>query len=1177
MKIAKMFEREITRNINGVVKVNQTDQAVISQELDEYVVTKEILTHLRKVYSAYCGSLDKPTDKVGIWVSGFFGSGKSHFIKILSYLLENAPVSLGSVTRKPVDFFDNKVEDSLLLADIKRAVASPVDVVLFNIDSKADVHDVANRDTVLKVFMKVFNEVQGFCADIPELAEMERFLVGKDLYDAFKKEFKQRTGEKWEDSRDSFRLSPEDALEAFAKVTKQGVDSSKRWFEDSEKNYSLSVEKFAKLVAEYINGKGPKHRLIFLVDEVGQYIGQNTQLMLNLQTIVENLGSLCKGRAWVVVTSQEDMDAVLGEMRGARANDFSKIQGRFNTRISLSSANTDEVIKKRLLDKTPDASKELSIVHRKSKDILRNLLSFSADNATMKSYEGEQDFIESYPFVPYQFYLLQKVFESIRKAGASGAHLARGERSMLDSFQQAVVQVKDKDADVLVPFYDFYAAIEGFLETIVVSTIKKAKSQHSLKDFEVAVLKTLFLIRYVDLVKPNIENIATLCVSAIDEDKLALKKKITESLARLEKETLIQRNGDLYTFLTNEERDVMNEIKNVDLDPQEAVNLLSELIYQDLFKDARKHRFSGNGRDYDFNRVCDGIYRGTSTADISMEVISPLNEEYDMWGVSRCIMETPEGTGKVLFRLKNDATLGQELLIYKRTEKYVRQKSSASLPESTKRILADHSAENRTRKTRLLQRLEELFLDAEVFTVGRNYEAEGTSSDSIRRNAFDYLIQNTYRKLDYLVVYTTPGDAERTIKEILTGHQSAQMILDLKDENKHPNYRAILEVQDFLKIKLGMNERVTVKDVADKFMGRPWGWPDWDTVIMVAQLFRSNDTRLVKDGDPIDFAKAVEPLSKSRYWADLVVQRQATINEDDRKKSIELAKECFHEIPPSDGDELAAFIVKKVTAALHDLEKWKAEADYADYPTKTFLGDHCPVFQKLTQNKSAADLLHLFASLEKELTSYAEEYPLVEGFHTKQKTIFEQGRRFVSEKKANAAYWDDTALEVWQNLLKIISDKRPYIQIPKIKGYVEKVTAADSAALDAKRQEVLPTVGKLIAQLLAFVDEVKATDQQSNKALYPLQEVKKKIEAATLMDAILAADSQAQAAFEEAWKQLEALIKTGGSAKPSVKVQAAEFAKQPFLETDADVEDFVRKLRERLASEIKSGHRIQIK
>lgn len=1177
MKIVRMFERDITRNINGVVKVNQIDQAVIFQELDEYVVTKEILTHLRKVFSSYCASLDKPTDKVGMWVSGFFGSGKSHFIKILSYLLENAPVTSGGVTRKPVDFFDSKIEDPLLLADIKRAVSSPVDVVLFNIDSKADVHDAANRDTVLKVFMKVFNEVQGFCADIPELAEMERFLVGKGLYDAFKNEFQQRTGEKWEDSRDSFRLTPDEALESFAKVTKQNVESAKRWFEDSEKNYSLSVEKFAKLVAEYINGKGPKHRIIFLVDEVGQYIGQNTQLMLNLQTITENLGTLCKGRAWVVVTSQEDMDRVLGEMRGARANDFSKIQGRFNTRISLSSANTDEVIKKRLLDKTPDATKELSIIHRKSKDILRNLLSFSADNATMKSYESEEDFIESYPFVPYQFHLLQKVFESIRKAGASGAHLARGERSMLDSFQQAVVQVKDKDADVLVPFYDFYAAIEGFLETVVVSTIKRAKTQHSLKDFDVAVLKTLFLIRYVDLVKPNIENIATLCVSAIEEDKLALKKRITDSLACLEKQTLIQRNGELYTFLTNEERDVMNEIKNVDLDPQETVNLLSELIYQDLFKDARKHRFSGNGRDYEFNRVCDGIYRGASTADISMEVISPLNEEYSQWNDSRCIMTTPEGTGKVIFRMKNDASLGNELGIYQRTEKFVRQKDSAAAPDSMKRILADHKAENRARKARLLKRLEELFLDAEVFTVGRNFEVQGNSSDTIRRNAFDYLIQNTYRKLDYLVSYTTPGDTERTIKEVLTRHHSGQMILDLKDENKHPNCRAILDVQDFLRVKLTMNERVTVKDVAEKFTGCPWGWPDWDTVIMIAQLFRNNDLRLVKDGDPIDFAKAVEPLSKSRYWADLVIQKQAVINDEDRKKSIELAKECFHEIPPSDGEELAEFIVKKVTATLQDLEKWKTEADYSDYPTKTFLGDQYPVFQKLTQKKSAADLLRLFAALETELNLYAEEVPLVEGFHSKQKSIFDQGRRFLADKKANAAYWDEDATGVWKNLLSVLADKRPYTQIPKIKGYIEKLTAADIVTLDAKRLDILPDIERQIGLLTAYAEEVKATEPQRNKALSAIQEIKNKVESATLVDAVLAAPSQAQAAFANAWRELEVLTKKDGPSKPSVKVQVSDFVNQPFIETEGDLDAFIKRLRERLEAEINAGNRVQIR
>ena len=232
-----------------------------------------------------------------------------------------------------------------------------------------------------------------------------------------------------------------------------------KWYQNSGDAYSMSVEKFAKMVQEYLEQKGDDHRVIFLVDEVGQYIGQDTKLMLNLQTIAEDLGRICKGRSWVIVTSQEDMDAILGDMPGARANDFSKIMGRFTTRISLSSSNTDEVIRTRLLEKTDKARKELEVIYDEKQDILRNQISFTSDCATMKSFDVEEDFVASYPFVPYQFNLLQKVFEAIRKVGATGTHLAKGERSMLDSFQVAAKAMQESGPEILIPFYDFYPAV----------------------------------------------------------------------------------------------------------------------------------------------------------------------------------------------------------------------------------------------------------------------------------------------------------------------------------------------------------------------------------------------------------------------------------------------------------------------------------------------------------------------------------------------------------------------------------------------------------------------------------------------------------------------------------------------------------------------------------------------
>ncbi|MGX8249051.1 BREX system P-loop protein BrxC, partial [Escherichia coli] len=139
---------------------------------------------------------------------------------------------------------------------------------------------------------------------------------------------------------------------------------------------------------------------------VGQFIGNNTQMMLKLQTITENLGTACGGRAWVIVTSQEDIDAVLGDLSAKKGQDFSKIQGRFHTRISLSSSNTNEVIQKRLLEKTEAAKDQLAELFIQKGDILRNQLAFDATTtAELANYRDNVEFVDHYPFIPYQYLL----------------------------------------------------------------------------------------------------------------------------------------------------------------------------------------------------------------------------------------------------------------------------------------------------------------------------------------------------------------------------------------------------------------------------------------------------------------------------------------------------------------------------------------------------------------------------------------------------------------------------------------------------------------------------------------------------------------------------------------------------------------------------------------------------
>ena len=593
MNIENIFSKQLVRDINGVVKAEQLDDACVFVELDEYVITKELDRHFRHFFETYVPAIKNrnpaAAGKIGVWVSGFFGSGKSHFIKILSYLLENRSVQKDGQNYLAIDFFREKINDAMLFGDIHSAVSKPTDVILFNIDSRANTD--AGDNAILKVFLKVFNERVGYCADFPHIAHLERELDKRNQYQAFKDKFFEMTGSAWESQRDAYDFYRDELSQSLASASNQSLESTRQWVEQLENNFPLDIRNFCKWVNDYLETHADRN-ILFLVDEVGQFIGQNTQMMLKLQTMTEDLGTFCNGRAWVIVTSQADIEAAIGQLKKTSGDDFSKIQGRFYTRLQLSSSNTSEVIQKRLLEKTAAASEALANVFAEKGDILRNQLTFDkTTTASLHGYVDAPTFIDNYPFVPYHYQLVQKVFESIRTKGATGKHLAMGERSLLDAFQSAAKQVKDQGIGVLIPFYCFYSPIEGFLEPAVKRTIDQACELNVLTEFDGKLLKTLFLIRYVDVLKSTLDNLVTLCIDQIDTDKIALRKQIEESLNRLERQMLIARNGDEFVFLTNEEKEIENEILHTDVEPSELTNKLSTLIFDGLLSRQSVYRY----------------------------------------------------------------------------------------------------------------------------------------------------------------------------------------------------------------------------------------------------------------------------------------------------------------------------------------------------------------------------------------------------------------------------------------------------------------------------------------------------------------------------------------------------------------------------------------------------------
>lgn len=1190
MHIEDLFAKRLFRPINGVVKADQQDETVVWQELDEYVVTRELDKHLRRFFESYLAGIDNPRDpniatRMGVWVSGFFGSGKSHFIKILSYLLRNriAHDPDSDAAKKAVEFFDSKINDALLLGDIKRAVAADTDVILFNIDSKADSRE--GRDAVTAVFLRVFNEMQDFSGDAPHIAEMERHLAQRGALDKFHAAFKAAAGSDWLDERDAYSLMRDEVVEALSQALDMSPDAAGKWFDKAEDQHALTIEGFAKLVKEYLDAKGPKQRIVFLVDEVGQFIGNDTRLMLSLQTITEDLGRICNGRAWVIVTSQEDIDSVVGEFSHTRAHDFSKIQGRFQTRISLSSTRVDEVIQARLLEKTGDARRALEALYEEKGDILKNQLSFSSKSPAMKGYKDKEDFVLNYPFAPFHFQLVQKIFESIRKAGATGQHLSRGERSMLDAFQIATKRNAQKPVGVLIPLHDFYPAIDSFLDTAVKRTIEQAEDNPNLEQpFDIELLRTLFLIRYVDIVKADLDNLVTLCIDQVDADRLALKRRIGESLQRLERETLISSNGDIYFFLTNEEREVGREIKNVDISASDQTRLLGEIIYDDVLKGANKHRYKANRRDYGYNRYCDGQPHGSVSHELMLEILSPLSDDYPLYGPPKCIGRSAEDGGRVLIKLGDDKELGREVRACIQTKKYIDQKSDAAAAPTLKRILADRAEENRDRRSRLVELVARLMVEADTYAIGQSLDIRAAAPSTAVDSALAYLIENIYPKLGYIKVIQE--EPLKEIRAVLLANDIGQDGLKLDGEEGNP--QAVKELRDYLGLVAGQG-KILLSDLVERYSGRPYGWPEWEIILLIARLVMAGEIRLMMDGASLEPKEAIEPLSKSVRWKQIGLFKRQISGTEELKAARQLGQQVFGKIGPEDEDGLVGFLREHLATWEKRLSGYQALAETGKYPGKAEIMASLQTIQKLQFNKESCDFIKAFLAQKAALPDLADDIHDLSDFYDNQRKTWDRLRDALElsfkpnqqllEKEADAA-------NALRRMGEILAAAHPYTLLHEADGLIKTVQAINERLIGERHSHALAKVEEKLAEVSLALDQAAATPDLRNKSLKSLQDIRKRIEADASIPSILMQQEMAIEERDRALDLIEAAVTTTtakpGAAppkpvKPVREVRAADLSKKAYLESEQDVETYVAELKQELLAALAGNNRVRVR
>jgi energy-coupling factor transporter ATP-binding protein EcfA2 len=514
-----IFEKPVDRPIEGVIKAD--DDASLRIELEEYVLTNEIKKQIERFLDAY----NNYTTANGVWISGFFGSGKSHLLKMLAMLLENREV--GGATAFEV-FKEKCVGDEILSADLKRAVSIPSKSILFNIDQKADVISKNQVDALLSVFQKVFDETCGYYGKQAYIAQFERDLDSRGVYDAFRGAYQAVAGKPWERGREQHLLEGANIANAYAKATGADPAEATGILNKYRSDYKVSIEDFADKVKAYVDAEGKDFRLNFFVDEVGQFIADNVKLMTNLQTIAESLNTKCRGRAWVIVTAQQDMNAVIGDMDERQENDFSKIQARFANRMPLNSADVAEVIQRRLLKKTESGVESLADLYRREANNLRTLFDFADGSRALKNFADRDHFIHSYPFIPYQYELFQMAIQGLSQHNAfEGRHSSVGERSMLGVFQEVAVHLSDLELGRIATFDLMFEGIRTALKSSVQQSIQIA--ERNLGDqFATRVLKALFLVKYEKSFKPTARNIAILMREKFDEDETALKRRVEE-------------------------------------------------------------------------------------------------------------------------------------------------------------------------------------------------------------------------------------------------------------------------------------------------------------------------------------------------------------------------------------------------------------------------------------------------------------------------------------------------------------------------------------------------------------------------------------------------------------------------------------------------------------------------
>jgi hypothetical protein len=861
MPIRDLFVRDLGRRIEGVVKVY--DQAALAQEIREFVLTDWTEEKLKAILDTFTESLDarrkraQPMDDMGIWISGFFGSGKSHFAKLVGYLLEN-PIADAATRESAMDLFERHLGDGRFARDIRRRLAeiqlsASVKTVAFEIKAKQTLN---NPSSVAEILLSTFYESLGY-SDAIYLARIEKRLAARGRYPDFRDEYQRLFGQSWEEGRKEHEFNRARIATVMAHIYPEEYateTAARDGLMDAYRNEKVTADSVARELVEWVDAQpAPGTRqphLVFVIDEMGQFVSDDRNKIEELRALVEQLGNQGKGKIWLVVTSQQALEQVC-DRANLQLPLLGKLDARFCVKVGLISDEINKVVGERILKKREAKAAELALLYERHAGFLAQLADLKSTRQ-LGQLNGAT-FAASYPFLPQTVKLAQDVFEAL-----SGFRISGGVRSMISVTQEVARKLADQDTGALASFDQVFDAIEQdlysqeYLGASGVQAIRESAERVPEAKWPARVLKVLWMLQEerVTFVPRTPEVLAKLLVRHVEADLPELRVEVEQTLLALQAAGYVARDeaGGEYKYLNEKERTIEQEVQRLvrDMGLGPAVRQAKEILKARILTrgklDQFQIRYGKSHALFAYDVQLDGEDLATGN-EIAVSFIGPLSaRKKDRAEIERENRARGNQGRRIYWIASTPEVLEGRLRRYEALRKLTEdERFTKDAAKSTQDALGEKRKERSALEESLARELERSFREGWVYLGGDEQQLDGSRDlKTALQEAGSTLVGNLYtrfsdadKRYDFRSLARILNPAERKLYEVETD-------LDLFDsqgmlQRERPLPATVLEAIAELEDENRPTDGVSLLAFFSKI---PFGWPSEIVRLTLAAALR---------------------------------------------------------------------------------------------------------------------------------------------------------------------------------------------------------------------------------------------------------------------------------------------------------------------------------------------------